>query len=70
MLRLGSASSAFKTLFEAVEKKGWHQVRLLDASGKPLNDENVPKRRFETRGIQKLRDGAGYYEEVEWDGDR
>ena len=30
-----AAGSAFKTLFKAMENKGWHQVRLRDASVEP-----------------------------------
>ena len=65
-----AAGSAFKALFEAVEKKGWHQVRLLDATGEPYNDENSPKEGFEKRAIQKLLAGEVSYDEVEQEGDR
>ena len=65
-----AAGSAFKALFAAVEKKGWHQVRLLDASGEPYNDENSPKEGFEQRAIQKLLAGEASYDEVEQDGNR
>lgn len=64
------AGSAFKALFQAVEDKGWHQVRLLDASGEPYNDENEPKEGFEQRAIAKLLAGEASYEEIEKDGDR
>ena len=64
------AGSAFKALFSAVEEAGWHQVRLLDASGEPYNDENSPEEGFEKRAIQKLLAGEVSYDEVEQEGDR
>ena len=41
------AGTAFKKLFEAAKQKGWHEVRLLDATGEPYNDENAPRDEFE-----------------------
>lgn len=65
-----AAGSAFQALFAAVEEKGWHQVRLLDATGEPYNDENSPKEGFEERAIEKLLGGVTSYDEVEQDGDQ
>jgi len=65
-----AAGSAFKALFAAVEEKGWHQVRLLDATGEPYNDENTPKEGFEKRAVASLLAGEASYDEVEQDGDR
>lgn len=48
------AGTAFKALFQAVEKKGWHKVRLVDATGEPYNDENVAKSDFEKSAVQQL----------------
>lgn len=59
------AGSAFKALFEAVEKKGWHKVRLVDASGEAVNDENYAKPGFEKRAIAELLKGKPAYEEIE-----
>ena len=47
------AGSAFKALFETVAKKGWHEVRLLDATGDPYEPNNEPKEGFEKRAIAK-----------------
>lgn len=58
------AGSAFKALFAAVEQKGWHKVRLLDATGEPYNDENAAKKGFETRAIAELLKGKPMYDEV------
>ena len=41
------AGEAFKVLFRGVKEKGWHEVRLLDATGEPLNEENAPQDGFE-----------------------
>lgn len=59
------AGSAFKALFEAVEKKGWHKVRLVDASGEAVNDENYARPGFEKRAIAELLKGKPAYEEIE-----
>ena len=58
------AGSAFKALFETVAKKGWHEVRLLDATGDPYEPENAPKEGFEQRAIAKLLAGQATYDEV------
>ena len=65
-----AAGSAFKALFQAVADKGWHQVRLIDASGEPYNDENSPQEGFESRAIGKLKAGEAWYDEVEEEGDQ
>jgi hypothetical protein len=59
------AGEAFKALFDAVKKKGWHEVRLLDATGEPYNDDNAPKDGFEKEAIAKLLKGEAYYDQVE-----
>ncbi len=64
------AGSAFKALFEAVEKKGWHSVRLVDASGAPVNDENVAKEGFEKKAIREILAGKASYDEVIVEGDK
>lgn len=58
------AGSAAVALFKHVTDKGWHQVRLLDATGDPLNPENVAGDAFEKRGIDELKSGKDYFEEV------
>jgi hypothetical protein len=58
------AGSAFKALFAAVKEKGWHEVRLLDATGDPYEPNNAPKAGFETRAVKKLVEGQAYYDEV------
>jgi Protein of unknown function (DUF3365) len=58
------AGSAFKALFDAVKKKGWHEVRLLDATGDPYESANAPNEGFEKRAIAKILAGEATYDEV------
>jgi hypothetical protein len=65
------AGEAFKVLFAGMKEKGWHEVRLLDATGEPINKENAPQDAFEKRAIKALLAGKPYYEEQdERDGKR
>ena len=40
------AGAAAIALFDAIKKKGWHEVKLLDVSGEPDDDDNVAKDAF------------------------
>ncbi|MCP4171654.1 MAG: DUF3365 domain-containing protein [Fuerstiella sp.] len=64
------AGTAFKALFSAVKKKGWHEVRLLDATGEPYNDENTPQQGFEKKAVQQLLNGRAVYDEIVTAGDK
>jgi Protein of unknown function (DUF3365) len=65
------AGEAFKVLFAGMKEKGWHEVRLLDATGEPLNEENSPQDAFEKSAVKALLVGKPYYEEqVDKDGER
>jgi len=59
-----SAGEAGREIFAAMRKKGWHDARLLDATGKPRNDDNVARDAFEKRAIEKIAKGQAYYDEV------
>src|SRR5574337_824353 len=59
------AATLSKKVFEAMEKKGWHKVRLLDATGKPFNQDNSPKDEFENAAIEAIKSGKSYFERVE-----
>ena len=59
-----AAGEAFKKLFEAAEKNGWHKVRLLDATGEPYNDENSPKDKFEKAAVKALVGGKPLFDEI------
>ncbi len=60
-----SAGSAAQLLFEAMRKKGHHDIRLLDATGTPYDDDNLPKDDFEKEAIRALKAGQASYEKVE-----
>ncbi|HEV3303166.1 MAG TPA: DUF3365 domain-containing protein [Planctomycetaceae bacterium] len=57
--------SAAVELFKQISKKGWHDVRLLDATGKPTTEANVAGDDFEREGIKRLRSGQDYVDRVE-----
>ena len=58
------AGTAAKALFAAMKKKGWHEVRLLDASGEPIMKSNSPADDFEKEAIKQLLAGKTGYEQV------
>jgi hypothetical protein len=66
-----AAGPAAKALFAAMKEKGWHEVRLVDATGLPIEEENSPADAFEKEAIRRLKSGEAYYDEViEIDGQR
>ena len=58
------AGSAAIDLFGKIQKKGWHELRLIDATGKPYTPGNVAKDAFEKEGIKQLKAGKDYFEQV------
>ncbi len=65
------AGTAAIALFDAINKKGWHEVRLLDASGDPIDEANTAKDDFEKLAVKQLKAGKTWHEEViEKDGKR
>jgi hypothetical protein len=66
-----AAGDAFQALFKVVKDKGYHEVRLLDATGEPYDDENTPRPGFETKAVKELKSGKDWYEEqTQEDGQR
>jgi len=59
-----SAGTAAVELFKRTAKDGSHQARLLDVTGMPYDDKNVASDEFEKKGVQTLKDGKDYYEEI------
>jgi len=59
-----AAGETARDMFAAMREKGWHDARLVDATGKPLNDENKPANAFEKTAIEKIGKGEAYYDEV------
>ena len=58
------AGSAAIALFDGIKKKGWHEVRLLDVAGEPIEKKNTAQDDFERKGIAMLKSGKSYYDEV------
>ncbi len=51
-------------VFKAMEKSGRHKAKLVDATGSPQNEANLPATDFEKRAEKAIREGKAYYEEV------
>jgi hypothetical protein len=64
------AAHVAKKVFAHVEKNGGPKVRLIDATGDPINKANVAQSDFEKRAIQKLSKGTAYFAEVGRKSDR
>ncbi|MFO0965591.1 MAG: DUF3365 domain-containing protein [Gemmataceae bacterium] len=58
------AAAVAKDVFAAMHKNGWHTARLVDATGKPKRKDNVAKTPFEKKGVEMMKAGKAYYEEV------
>ncbi len=58
------AAMIAKDVFAAMEKKGWHSARLIDATGDPMNEENAAKSEFEKEAANRIRAGEMYFERV------
>src|SRR5262249_30710756 len=48
------AARVAKLVFKDMAAKGWHTVRLIDATGEPINKKNVANNPFEKRALAKL----------------
>ena len=59
-----AAGEAAIALFAAMKEKGWHEVRLLDATGDPIEDRNSPQDDFEKAAVKTLLSGKAWHEEV------
>jgi hypothetical protein len=60
-----AAATLSKRVFKSMNKKGWHKVRLLDATGTPFNPENNPVDAFERDAINAMISGRTYFEKIE-----
>jgi hypothetical protein len=65
-----AAGEIARDLFAAMKEKGWHEARLVDGTGKPVSQKNVPRDDFERAAIAKMKAGEKYYEEVTGSGDK
>ncbi len=59
------AGTAFKQVFKSAKEKGWHDVRLVDGLGEPLNEENAPRDAFEKKALKALVSGKSKWVEQE-----
>jgi hypothetical protein len=59
-----AAGAAFQKLFAAMKKAGHHEVRLLDATGQPYEENNRPRDDFEKAAVKALLAGKPGFEEV------
>jgi hypothetical protein len=59
-----SAATAAKALFDEMQKKGWHQVRLVGLTDALINQDNAPADDFERAAAAKLLAGAAFHEET------
>jgi hypothetical protein len=59
-----AAGAAAVQWFDGITKKGWHEVRLLDATGEPYDDGNVARDDFEREAIRQIRSGRPWHEQV------
>lgn len=57
------AAAVAKELFAAMHKKGYHNARLVDASGKPKSKDNVAVTEFEKKAVAAMKDGKPFIEE-------
>lgn len=51
-------------VFDGMKKAGWHEARLVDASGKPKSKTNVADTEFEKKAVEQMKAGKAYYEEI------
>jgi len=58
------AAKVAKTMFAAAKDKKYFNAKLLDATGSPLNEANVPGDAFEKRAAEAMTAGKTYHEEV------
>ena len=59
------AGGAAIAWFDAINKKGWHEVRLLDATGDPYDDKNTARDAFDREAIKQLKSGKSFYDQIE-----
>ena len=65
-----AAGDAFQALFKAMKDNGFHEVRLLDATGDAYDPDNEAKNEFEKKAIKALLAGKPNYEQVVEEGDQ
>ena len=59
-----AAGTAARLLFAAMKEKGWHEARLLDATGEPYEEKNIAADEFEKSAIAQLKMGKTFVDAV------
>lgn len=63
------AINVAQDVFGAMQSKGWHSAKLVDASGEPLDDANAPKTDFEKEAARAMNAGKPYIDRVVGEGE-
>jgi hypothetical protein len=58
-----------KSIFAAAQDKEYFTAKLLDATGSPQNEANIPQDDFDKRAARAMKQGKSYLEEVVGQGD-
>jgi Protein of unknown function (DUF3365) len=58
------AGRAAIKLFKQISDKGSHDVRLIDASGKPYSKKNIATDEFDKEGVREMKAGKSFFERV------
>jgi hypothetical protein len=62
------AAKVAKAIFATAKEKHYFSAKLLDVTGSPQNEANVPADEFEKRAAQAIVAGERYFEQVVDDG--
>jgi hypothetical protein len=62
------AAKVAKTIFAAAKDKKYFDAKLLDVTGSPQNEANVPHDEFEKRAAKAITGGKTYFEEIVGEG--
>ncbi len=60
-----AAITTFQPVLKAMKEGKWHEVRLVDGLGDPINPENAPKDAFEKRAIKEMLAGKELIDAIE-----
>jgi len=60
-----AAITTFQPVLKAMKEGKWHEVRLVDGLGEPINPDNSPKDAFEKRAIKEMLAGKESIDSVE-----
>ena len=60
-----AAITTFQPVLKAMKEGKWHEVRLVDGLGEPINPDNSPKDAFEKRAIKEMLTGKESIDSVE-----